>query len=188
MKNFGFSNYTLSAGLATALAGCAASQSPIVTPAATPAGFAAHVTGLGRLSSDTSLVEVLTATQVKITMVKGDCRQHPPVVDTWNFRTSGTASGDIAGTFTAAGAWSYSKAPPPNRGWGFVESFTIYGTHQYFGTISAGSPQPKPGFSCKPPTLTGPITFRYWIASGHGKAKIDFIKANGFRERLFKPL
>lgn len=190
MKNFGFGNYTLNAGLALALlAGCAGSQSPVVTPGAMPAGSVPHITSLSRLTSDSSLVEILTATQVKITMVNGDCKQHPPVVDAWNFRTIGTAKGYIAGTFTANGAWSYSKGPPPYGGWGFVESFTIkYGTHQYFGTISAGSPQPKPGFTCKPPALNGPITFRYWLATGHGKTKIDVIKANGFRERLFKPL
>jgi hypothetical protein len=171
MKNFGFGNYTLNLAAAL-LAGCAGSQSPVVSPGAMPAALVPHITSLGRLTPDSSLVEILTATQVKITMVNGDCKQHPPVVDAWNFRTIGTAKGYIAGTFTANGAWSYSKGPP----------------HQDFGTISAGSPQPKPGFSCKPPALNGPITFRYWLATGHGKAKIDFIKANGFRERLFKPL
>ena len=140
-----------------------------------PAGVTQRVKDLG---SDSSGAAILTATRVKL-VLNGNCKMLPHNV-AYTFRTIGITKGSIDGTFSAHGKATITQ----EFGWTFDESFTIKsGAHQIAGTISAmGSRSVGPHASCHPPGITGPFVVNSSTKSGNGKARIDVVKADDFRE------
>jgi hypothetical protein len=183
------------------LAGCAhgtASLPPISSPVAdnaqqvTPSLQARQVNQMGP--------EVLTATHVTITSYEtGGYQCHPhagacPLLimpsSEAAFKVHGTASGSVAGTFTANGEWGSSFGA-----WRFSENFTIKsGSAQIPGKLEAsgrsscsrcdGSSAQGPHVSFGRSAAFGPITLGYTADEDLKGRALVAIKRSAFNETL----